>query len=306
LLPPSPEAANLADSLSGHLTGAAGNRIAWEQFAGGNRLAVLFSHGGGQSGRAWRRAASLLDALGHPCLIYDQRGHGQSEWIERGDYALDDFRDDLLCVIEHWATPCVLVGSSLGGLVSMMAAATQQRHVRGLVMIDTAPQLNLVELERIVEFLSGAGEEGFESVAAAASHMRQYFPERPISNEAVEPGLMQLPNGRWQWRWDVRVILGERNSIAIAHEERLHECARQVGVPFLLLRAEHSTLVTDSAIERLERCVPQLEVGVLVKAAHIVGSADASQIVSALRPFIDRCASVASSGAGAPIHDLNA
>lgn len=281
----------MEDSLCGYLAGAAGNRIAWESFAGGDRLAVLFSHGGGQSGRAWRRAATMLSAAGHPCLIYDQRGHGQSEWIARGDYALDDFRDDLLCVIEHWATPCVLVGSSLGGLVSMMAAATQQRYVRGLVMIDTAPQLNLVELERIVEFLSGAGEQGFESVAAAAAHMRQYFPERPISDEAVEPGLAQLPNGRWQWRWDVRVILGERNSIAIAHEERLHECARKVSVPFLLLRAERSTLVTDAAIERLGHCVPQLDIGVLKNAGHIVGSADASQIVSLLHPFIERCAS---------------
>ncbi len=274
----------------GELRGASGNRLAWEAFDGVGAMSVVFAHGGGQSRHAWRRAALELQREGYPSLIFDQRGHGDSEWSAEGHYHLEDFQADLERILGHWARPCVLVGASLGGLVSLMAAAGASPDVRGLVMIDTAPQLNPAEIDRLLSFLGGAGDEGFESPQAAADHVRAFFPARAVSAEAIEPGLMRTERGRWHWRWDVRVVLGERNSVALPHEVHLHECASRIQVPFLLVRAGHSELVSDAAVERLRGCAPQLEVLWLPDADHLVGASDGPRVARLIEPFLARCA----------------
>jgi transcription elongation factor GreA len=53
----------------------------------------------------------------------------------------------------------------------MMAAAEAPPLLRGVVAIDTAPQLDTVEIHRIVDLLAGDAAGGFESPAAAAAHM---------------------------------------------------------------------------------------------------------------------------------------
>lgn len=274
----------------GVLAGAHGNGLRWEAFDGAQELSVLFAHGGGQTRRAWRRAALCLQQLGYPSLTYDKRGHGDSDWSEAGDYRLHDFQADLDRVIDHWNRPCVLVGASLGGLTSLMSAAQGHRTVRGLVLIDTAPQLNPAEITRLIDFLTGGSDAGFATPAAAAAHVRQFFPQREVTPEGIEASLEPTPDGRWRWRWDVRVVIGERNSIALPHEAELHACARAVRVPFLLLRARLSELVSEAAVERLRACAPQLEVAWLEGADHIVGGADGPRVVEAILPFLDQCA----------------
>jgi len=203
---------------------------------------------------------------------------------------LDAFQADLDCVLSHWQRPAVLVGASLGGLVSMLSASERPATVRGLVMIDTAPQLDPAEIDRLVRFLSIGAGEGFDSPADAARHVRQYFPARPITPEAIEASLAKDAAGRWFWRWDVRVVIGELNSVALPHEERLHARAAQVEVPFLLIRSGNSPLVSDSAVERLRSLVPHLKVAWLHDADHVVGAEEAAEVVQLIRPFIEQCA----------------
>lgn len=277
------------NSHRGVWTGATGHRLAWEAFDGPAELTAIVVHGGGQRGRTWRRAARLLQAAGYATLVYDQRGHGDSDWIPDGDYRLDAFQADLDCVIEHWQRPAVLVGASLGGLVSMLSASGRPAAVRGLVTIDTAPQLDPTEIDRMVRFLSTGAGAGFDTPADAAAHVRRYFPARNVTADGIEASLAQNAAGRWQWRWDVRVVVGAQNSVASPHEEWLHVRAGQVIVPFLLIRAGNSPLVSDAAVERLHALVPQLEVAWLPQADHVVGAEEAGEVVALVAPFIERC-----------------
>ena len=273
----------------GWLAGADANRLAFRRFAATGGHPVLLLHGGGQSGRAWWRAAEWLAARGHPSFIFDQRGHGDSEWLDSGRYALDDFKDDLDLALEHFGRPCVLVGSSLGGLVSLLATGGGHRLVTGLVLVDTAPQLNEPEVHRLIRFLSGGGEDGFDSPEAAAEHVRRFFPERPVKTASVMAGLFEDGRGRWRWRWDLRMILGERNSVGLPHQDRMHEVAARIRVPTLLLRAGRSHLVSEAAIERLHGCIPHLELDLLEDSDHIVGGSDGEMIMERILPFIERC-----------------
>ena len=266
----------------------AGNRLACEVFEAQAGLAVVFVHGGGQSRHSWRRAARMLQTLGLPCVTFDLRGHGDSDWIADGNYGLDTFQADLEAVVEHWNRPVMLVGASLGGLVSLMLAGSGHPLVRALVMVDTAPMLNVSEIERLVGFLGHGSDGGFASPEAAASHVAAFFPYAAVSAGNVERSMRRNADGRWYWRWDSRVVLGDRNSVAIPHQQMLRRRAQNVQVPFLLVRAEASEIVTGAAIEDLRECAPHLEVVTLPGAHHMITGQDNGPFVEVTRPFIER------------------
>jgi pimeloyl-ACP methyl ester carboxylesterase len=82
---------------------------------------------------AWARAK------GRAFLRFDYGGCGQSE----GDFAdqtLAGWRDDVLAMIDDVATgPVVLVGSSMGGWLMLLAARMRPNRVQALVGIAPAP-----------------------------------------------------------------------------------------------------------------------------------------------------------------------
>jgi pimeloyl-ACP methyl ester carboxylesterase len=268
--------------------GVAGNRIVGEVFEADGPVTVVLVHGGGQTRHTWRRAARTLQAQGLACLSFDQRGHGDSDWIDDGNYLLDSFRDDAQIVLDDWNRPSVLIGTSLGGLVSLMVAGNGSPLVRGLVLVDTAPQLNPAEIDWLVDFLGGDAERGFASPADAVAHLQRFFPDLAVSAESIEKGLRRGADGRWHRHWDVRVVIGPMDSVALPHEQRLHDIAALIRVPVALVRAGASHLVSDAAVARLRGCVPQLEVYELPGAHHLFNSAESLQIVAMLDDFLKR------------------
>lgn len=268
--------------------GVAGNRIVGEAFDADSPVTVVLVHGGGQTRHTWRRAARTLQAQGLACLSFDQRGHGDSDWIDDGNYLLDSFRDDAQIVLEAWNRPSVLIGTSLGGLVSLMVAGNGSPLVRGLVLVDTAPQLNPAEIDWLVDFLGAEAERGFASPGDAVAHVQRFFPDLAVSSESIEKGLRRGADGRWHRHWDVRVVIGPLNSVALPHEQRLHDIAACIRVPVALVRAGASHLVSDAAVARLRGCVPQLEVHELPGAHHLFNSAESLQIIAMLDDFLKR------------------
>ena len=113
------------------------------QFIVGDQLpgrapGYLFLHGLG-SVRAGEKSASLLQhasAHGRAFARFDFRGHGDSTGTI-GQVTIRELIADTLRVLEQLG-PCVVVGSSLGGLVGAFAAAERPELVRGLALLAPA------------------------------------------------------------------------------------------------------------------------------------------------------------------------
>ncbi|MEQ9451236.1 MAG: alpha/beta fold hydrolase [Pseudomonadales bacterium] len=83
---------------------------------------VVFAHGGGQTRHAWGRTGQHLAEKGFQSICVDLRGHGESDWCPEGDYRIETFANDLVCVCEEIGSPPAVAGASLGGISAMVAA----------------------------------------------------------------------------------------------------------------------------------------------------------------------------------------
>ncbi|MEH3037044.1 MAG: alpha/beta hydrolase [Sphingomonas adhaesiva] len=82
---------------------------------------------------AWAKAS------GRAFLRFDYGGCGASEGAFE-DQSLADWRDDTLSMIDHAVQgPVVLVGSSMGGWIMLLAALTRPERVSALVGVAPAP-----------------------------------------------------------------------------------------------------------------------------------------------------------------------
>lgn len=122
------------------LTTKQGRRIACHYTPGQGPTVVFL--GGFKSDMTGTKAIYLQDwaeAAGRSFLRFDYSGHGASS----GDFldgAIGDWFEDALAVIDAVTSgPLVLVGSSMGGWISLLVARTIPARIAGLVGIAAAP-----------------------------------------------------------------------------------------------------------------------------------------------------------------------
>jgi pimeloyl-ACP methyl ester carboxylesterase len=121
------------------LTRADGTRIAVRR-RDGTGPAIVFLPGYASDMEGTKALA--LDAWtarkGHGFVRFDYGGCGASDGAFE-DQTLDDWRADACAVIDATMGPVVLVGSSMGGWLMLLAALARPERVVGLVGIAAAP-----------------------------------------------------------------------------------------------------------------------------------------------------------------------
>lgn len=100
----------------------------------GRQPIVLFAHGITDSGACWSRLAQALSP-DHDLVMYDARGHGESEWT--GTYTFADHVGDLIALLDELRLPpVVLMGHSMGGAHVAAVASAAPERVCALVLED--------------------------------------------------------------------------------------------------------------------------------------------------------------------------
>ena len=251
---------------------------------------LVLLHGGGQTRGAWAGAGPRLAALGWNVVALDLRGHGESEWSPDGAYDLELFADDVRAVVGALHEPPALVGASLGGLSSLLAAGEAPRaEVRALVLVDVAHRPDPAGVRRIIDFLS-ARPDGFASLDEAAAAVADYLPhrQRPDDLDGLRRNL-RLQGDRWAWHWDPRLLerLPGRIDAAGAAERHL-TAARAAGVPILLVRGGISDVVDEEIAAEFCAGVPGAERVDVADAGHLVAGDRNERFIEAILPFLAR------------------
>jgi pimeloyl-ACP methyl ester carboxylesterase len=255
------------------------------------RGVVVLLHGGGQTRHSWARTAERLAAGGWTAVAYDARGHGDSDWHAGGDYTLDAFVADLLALAQTLDVPPVLIGASLGGITSLVAAGEHPALARGLVLVDIVIELERAGAARILEFLA-AHRDGFASLDEVADAIATYNPlrRRPRNLDGLRKNVRQQADGRWYWHWDPAFIqIGDEPQRETA-PARLRAAASSLRIPTLLVRGGSSNLVSDAGIADMRRLIPTAESIVIPGAGHMVVGDDNDQFVAGVEAFLDALA----------------
>ncbi len=208
-----------------------------------NGQPVILQPGGGQTRHSWSKALSELAAAGYKVISPDLRGHGESQWCPEGRYTLDDYMVDLALIMGTLVSSPILVGASLGGVVSLVGLGEQQLPpARALVLVDVVSRMETLGLREVIDFMS-ANTGGFVSIDAAAHAVGQYLPHRPrrSSRNGLLKNLRQRSNGRYYWHWDPAIHSSAGSPDGIETMAlRMEAAARLIDVPTLVMRGGRS------------------------------------------------------------------
>ncbi len=280
--------------------GAAGNKLTADMF-GEKGPPVLLLHGGGQTRHAWRATANQLAKRGWTAYAIDQRGHGDSEWVQDGAYTFQHFADDVKAVAleltrRHGSKP-VAIGASLGGISAMLAEGESVRDngehlLASLILVDITPRVDYEGVAKVQGFMRAHARDGFATVEDAADAVAEYLPHRPRpkNTEGLKKNLRLSPDGRWRWHWDPRFMDGRTRFDPDRErmERSMLDAASNIKVPALLVRGGSSELVQEAHAREFLELVPHAEYVDVADARHMVAGDQNDHFSNAVLEFLGR------------------
>ena len=143
--------------MSGTLSTPDGETLALREWpvAGPPKAVVQIVHGIGEHVGRYAHVAQRLNAWGFPVRGHDHYGHGASSGVRGGLPSVMRLVDDLALVVDDTrrarpALPLVLLGDSLGGLVSASFVARAVRPVDALVLASPGLDPGLTVFQKLL------------------------------------------------------------------------------------------------------------------------------------------------------------
>jgi len=256
---------------------------------------VLLLHGGGQTRHAWGGTGRALAKAGYLALSLDMRGHGESDWVDDGDYQLDAFVHDLETILPHFNRPPAVVGASLGGLTAMLTEGESvTERLSALILVDVAHRLERSGVERVVGFMKSRLDEGFGTLEEAADAIAAYMPHRrrPTDLSGLAKNLRLGEDGRYRWHWDPRFVAGPWGPDPDKIPRRLKESAANLHIPTLLVRGRLSDVLSEDASKEFLELAPAAEYVDVAAAAHMIAGDKNDVFTDAVVGFLGRMEAV--------------
>lgn len=240
------------------------HRIAYLEWGDArNRDVVVCVHGLTRSSRDFDELARALCGQ-FRVVCPDIAGRGDSDWLaDPVLYAAPQYLSDMVTLIARLDVESVnWVGTSLGGLIGMALAAQRHSPVAKLVLNDAGPVISHASLERIAGYLGKAPV--FGSIEQADAYMRDIAaPFGPHSDAQwrflTETWLRANDDGTWRAHYDPRIAEPFRATLPEKDME-LWSLYDAIGCPTLVLRGEHSDLLSRATAREMAQRGPKAKV----------------------------------------------
>ncbi|MCB6178224.1 alpha/beta hydrolase [Rhodobacter sp. Har01] len=233
-----------------------------------------------------RTMADFDDALpalaGCRVIRMDYRGRGDSAWTGAASYSVPQEAADALALLDHLGlAQAAVLGTSRGGLIGMVLAATARHRLLGLCLNDVGPEINRPGLDRIKDYL------GRRPAAKTLAEMAERLP-------ATSPGFDGVPAVQWA-AFAARLYRESDRGLELRYDPALREAflaafdgppadlwplwAATAGLPVALIRGANSDLLSPGTVARMQAMRPDLIFADVPGRAHV--------------PFLDEPAAVA-------------
>ncbi|MDI4632858.1 alpha/beta hydrolase [Pelomonas sp. V22] len=232
---------------------------------------VIAWHGLARTGRDMDDLAEHL-ASRYRVICPDTLGRGLSEWSPAPDdeYCLDFYvRQATSLVNQLGVERCLWVGTSMGGAIGLLAAATSLRgRIRRLLLNDIGPELAPAAVDRIRSYAGNPA--AFATLSELEQYFRQiYAPYGWLSDtqwrRLTETSMRRLPDGRVTPHYDPAMV---RQFITRPDDYSRWPEWDSLELPVLCLRGESSDLLTVETAEAMRTRGPRAVVVTIADCGH--------------------------------------
>lgn len=252
--------------------------------AGGETRPVLLCVHGSAANAHWFDHVAAGLRTDYRVLSLDQRGHGDSAWAADADYSYERYALDLAGVVEQLEFDhIVLVGHSMGGMVSLKYSATGPSRVSRLVVVDTTMTLSPDR----VAMLRGIGDRPGRSYSTQAEFVANYrlrpagVAENPqMLLHIARTGCREFDDGLWRPKFDRKVYATRVGIEGLPYWS-------QVRIPALYIKGAVSDRMTDSVAEQMRALCPSVQFGEVPASNHHVTLENPSGFNAVLRRFLE-------------------
>ena len=242
-------------------------------YQGGAKTPVICLHGLTRNERDFEDLAPRIAATDRDVIALSMRGRGRSDYDpDYLNYHPVAYRDDILNAMnEIGVDEAVFVGTSLGGIVTMLINESAPARVKAAVINDVGPELALEGITRI------AGYAG--KTAAVVPDFEAAVGEIRAVNGVAFPGTDEE-----FWRTFARRTFHENpdGSWSLDYDQNIGKALAEVGpapdlwgpweslkdTPTLLLRGAISDLLSPEIVEKMRKVYPDFDYAEVPNVGH--------------------------------------
>jgi len=257
-----------------HWTSADGLALHYRDYAGrSDRPAILCIPGLTRNARDFE---ALADAFAGEwrMICVDLRGRGDSAYArDPASYTPAIYVEDIAALIEQAElAPVIAIGTSLGGIVTMLLAARSPEHFAGIALNDIGPEIEADGLARIRDYV-GQGRSFPTWMHAARALKDQAGDAHPDFALAdwlkLAKRLMCIGGGgRIAYDYDMKIAEPFGNPGEHPPVDMWAAFRALGGRPALALRGELSDILSAATLARMERELPGLEAVTVPRTGH--------------------------------------
>jgi pimeloyl-ACP methyl ester carboxylesterase len=263
-----------------------GLKLRLQDYGTAGKPQMLCLHGGGANAHWYDFVAQGFTADYHVRSI-DLRGHGDSQWDTSAtpNYDYKRHAADVNEVAEKLdLRDFVLIGHSMGGMISSVYTATYPGRAKAFILVDTTITMTP---ERIAGFSTIGNREGRhyatqeEFIANYKVHPGGSTAAPEVLRYIAQSSGRQFADGRWRHKLDRKVY---------ANRELVDSFPlwNKIKIPTLLMKGARSQRINPPIIAEVKSRAPQVEVAEVADADHHITLDNPAGFIQAAREFLNK------------------
>lgn len=262
-------------------------------------LSVLCIHGLTRNHKDFEPMIAALP--GHYRFVaVDVRGRGRSAHDpEHKNYNPAIYAKDMGLLLDKLGIRrAVLIGTSMGGLISLMMMRRTPKRIAGVVLNDVGPVVEKTGIARIAGYAGKVQPvTDWQSAAAAVKTIQgQAFPDMPEERwmDFARRTYKELPNGDVVLDYDPNIArsLGKVKPGAVTNFALWRMFGGLKKAPLLVVRGAKSDILSEKTAQEMVRRHPDARLATVPRVGH-APILDEPEAVSAISDFLARLESKA-------------
>jgi pimeloyl-ACP methyl ester carboxylesterase len=240
-------------------------------------LPVICLHGLTRNSRDFEIVAPRIAALGRRVVCPDMRGRGKSaNDPDPAHYVPTVYAQDVIAVMDKLAIPkAVFIGTSMGGIITMVLAAVAPDRIAASVLNDVGHKFSPQGLSRIASYVGRTRPVASwaEAAEAVRAIIGSAYPER-LDDEAfwlafARRTFHEREDGLFETDYDPHIALAFTDFDEDAPPPDLTPFFTALAAkPMLSIRGAISDLFPADAVEAMRAIKPDLETATVENIGH--------------------------------------